>query len=442
MKTSKSDKAQEKKMVSKVHKLHEGLNLKEGTACVVLGGSSIAILTADGEVLKNPFYPNSVEEYIKGIVDAAVKHGRLKQDQPSVLLVAAPGAFQNEGAIAGLPPNFHRVQEDAKQRGMPNLFFRELVEEELSKYGYEKVRAYGYNDTVPALTATLSQPNTEEVLASFEKEAKVSNRGEYAISYLINGTGTGEGAIYPDTQKIITAEKGHLTPDYLWYELNPFFKYIIRFPQIGQNRSIERLVAGGPDRREPRHFTKILNAVLDILSASSYTDIQNELSVTLGFKNYQELVAADGSNGILRIKLTTEGASSLVELGQAIKEGSELAKRFRNVFAKAIGASLARMHFSIGEMPDPPLKTFIGPGEIRSSVLGFIRSDGSTTALFAGQKEVWKLLEDNAKAYAAAVLGDKPHLFKVMDINSTFPNIHPDFGGLPALAEQKLQRLK
>lgn len=431
-----------KSIKTKIHSTNNPLELEDGTSCVVLGGSSIATLSSNSEVKKNPFYPNSVEDYIKGIVEAGITYGRLNKDKAGILLVAAPGAFQNEGSIAGLPPNFHRVQEDARQRGMPNLFFRQLIEEELERKGYEQVKAYGYNDTVPALTATLSQPNTEEVLANLETQLGTDNKAEYAITYLINGTGTGEGAIHPDSQRIITAEKGHLTPDYLWYELNPFFKYIIKFPQIGQNRTIERLVAGGPDRREPRHFTKILNVILDILNDSNHREIHEELAQSLGFKNHAELLKADGDNGILKIKFSTEEASSLVELGQAIKAGSKLAVEFRNVFAKAIGASIARMHFAIGEMPDPPLKTFIGPNEIRSSVLGFIRSDGSTTALFAGQAEAWSLLENNAKAYAKALLGDKKHLFQVLDINSTFPNIHPDFGGLPALASKKLKRLK
>ncbi|MDX1919111.1 MAG: hypothetical protein SFU25_00070 [Candidatus Caenarcaniphilales bacterium] len=431
-----------KTIKTKINSGGDSLNLEDGTSCVVLGGSSIATLSDKGEVKKHPFYPNSVEDYIKGIVDSGLSYGKLQKGKPGILLVAAPGAFQNEGAIAGLPPNFHRVQEDAKQRGMPNLFFRQLIEEELEKRGYEQVKAYGYNDTVPALTATLCQPNAEEVLKDFEKKLGTNDRSEYAITYLINGTGTGEGAIYPNNHKIVTAEKGHLTPDYLWYELNPFFKYIIRFPQIGQNRTIERLVAGGPDRREPRHFTKILNVILDILNDQNRREVHEELSQALEFKNYQELLKADGENGILKIKFTTEGSSSLVELGQAIGAGSHLAVRLRNIFAKAIGASIARMHFAIGEMPDPPLKTFVGPNEIRSSVLGFIRSDGSTTALFSGQPEAWSLLENNAKAYAKALLGDKKHLFQVMDINSTFPNIHPDFGGLPALAAQKLSKFK
>ncbi|MDJ0626031.1 MAG: hypothetical protein QNJ31_06675 [Candidatus Caenarcaniphilales bacterium] len=423
----------------KVSKKNIGIELKSGTSCVVLGGSSIATLSSNGEVQKNQFYPNSVAEYVKGIVDAGISYGKIEKDKKGVLVIAAPGAFQNEGAIAGLPPNFHRVKEDAVQRGMPNLFFRQLIEEELEKRGYKETKAYGYNDSVPALCATLTQENTEEVLKDFENELGIHNRSEYSINYIINGTGTGEGEIEPDTQKVRTAEKGHLKPDYLWYELNPFFKFIIRFPEIGQNRTIERLVAGGPDRREARHFTKILNAILNILNSSDHPDIQG-LSRVLGFKNYEELIRADGENGILKTQFDTEEASSLVQLGQAIKDGSKLAVEFRNVFAKAIGSSLAMMHFAIGEMPDPPLKTFIGPNDIRSSILGFIRSDGSTTALFAGEQNAWKLLEENTKAYAKAMVGDKPHLVRVLDINGTFPNIHPDFGGLPALAANKLTK--
>jgi hypothetical protein len=418
--------------------LTENLLVPENnTSCVVMGGSSLATLSADGEVKKHPFYPNSVQEYIQGIVEAALSYGKLVKNEKGVLVIAAPGAFQNEGAIAGLPPNFHRVQDDAKQRGMPNLFFRQLVEEELKRKGYSHVKAYGYNDTVPALSATLTQPTTHEVLTAFEKELGSNDRSQYAIKYMINGTGTGEGVIYPDTHQIITAEKGHLKPNYLWYELNPFFKFIIRFPEIGQNRTIERLVAGGPDRREARHFTKILNAVITILNSHKHSEL-DELARVLEFKNFEELKAADGENGILKIKMNTEEASSLIQLGQAVQKGSILASRFKNAFAKALGSSLSLMHFAIGEMPDPPLKTFIGPNDIRPSVLGFIRSDGSTTALLGGDKEAWTLLEQNAKAYASACLPGKKHLFRVLDINATFPDIHPDFGGLPALAHKKL----
>ncbi len=417
------------------------LDLANNTSCVVLGGSSIATLAADGKVQKNSFYPASVQEYFTGIVEAAVNYGKLNKGEKGVLLIAAPGAFQNEGAIAGLPPNFHRVREDALQRGMPNLFFRQLIEEELFRQGYEKVKAYGFNDTVPALTATLSQPNTDQVLKSFEEELGIHDKSVYAIKYMINGTGTGEGGINPDTNRIVTAEKGHLKPDFLWYELNPFFKFVIRFPEIGQNRSIERLIAGGPDKREARHFTKILNAVLKILNDSQHQGL-NELAQSLNFANYAELIKADGENGILKMTINTEKASSLIQLGEAIKNGSELASRFRDVFAKALGSSFALMNFSIGEMPDPPLKTFIGPNDIRASVLGFIRSDGSTTALLANSHEAWKLLEQNAKAYAQAVMGENHHLFKVMDINATFPHIHPDFGGFPILAHKKLQNLR
>ncbi|HEY9885878.1 MAG TPA: hypothetical protein V6C96_01320 [Vampirovibrionales bacterium] len=413
------------------------IELANGTSCVVLGGSSIATLSNNEEVKKNSFYPSSVDEYIKGIVEAGITNGKLEKDKKGILLVAAPGAFQNEGSIAGLPPNFHRVKEDAEQRGMPNLFFRQLLEDELFKQGYKEVKAFGYNDSVPALAATLAQPNTEEVLEAFENELGVKDRSKYAITYLINGTGTGEGAIHPDTNTIITAEKGHLKPDFLWYELNPFFKFITRFPKIGGNRTIERLVAGGPDKREARHFTKLLNAVLDVLNESDHKD-NEELSRVLGFQNYAELIKADGESGILKQQMSTDEASSLVQLGQAIKRGSKLAVQFRNVFAQALGSSIARMHFAIGEMPDPPLNTFIGPQQVRSSLLGFIRSDGSTTALFANDEEPWKLLEQNAKAYAAALLPRTKHLVKVVDINKTFPRIHPDFGGLPKLAEKKL----
>lgn len=419
----------------------DALYLEEGTSCLVVGGSSLATLSSKGEVNKSPFYPSTVEEYMRGIVEAGINNGKLEKGKKGVLVIAAPGAFQNEGSIAGLPPNFHRVQDDARQRGMPNLFFRQLIEEELERKGYEDVSAYAYNDTVPALSATLTQPNTEAVLSEFEAELKSDDRSQYAIKYMINGTGTGEGVIYPDTHRIVTAEKGHLKADFLWYQLNPFFKYIIRFPEIGQNRSIERLIAGGPDRREARHFTKILNAILNILNNPKHSEIEG-LSRAFGFSNYAELLQADGPSGILKIKMNTEEASSLIQLGQAIKTGSQLALKFRQIFAKALGSSLALMHFAIGEMPDPPLKTFIGPNDIRSSILGFIRSDGSTTALLTGDPDAWKLLEDNAKAYAKAMLGDQPHLFRVLDINATFPNIHPDFGGLPVLAKKKLAEKK
>jgi hypothetical protein len=427
--------------ISAPKSIKEALIPAEGTACVVLGGSSLTSLDTKGEVKKHSFYPTSVEEYIKGIVEIGLDHSNLSKDKPGVLVVAAPGAFQNEGTIAGLPPNFHRVREDAIQRGMPNLFFRQLVEDELEKRGYIHVKAFGYNDAVPALSAVMSQSNTEEVLGTFEKELKNTDRSEYAIVYMINGTGTGEATLNPDSNKIVTAEKGHLKPNLLWYELNPFFKFMTRFPIVGQNRSIERLVAGGPDKREARHFTKILNAVLDVLNDKKNPELEG-LSRVLGFTNYDELLRADGENGILKTKMSTETASSLVQLGQAVKAGSKLAIEFRNIFAKALGASLAHMHFAIGEMPDPPLNTFIGPIEVRNSFLGFLRSDGSTTALIAGNDEAWTLLEQTAQNYAKAILDGRPHLLRVKDINSTFPNIHPDFGGLPTLAENKLAKLK
>ena len=258
---------------------------------------------------------------------------------------------------------------------------------------------------------------------------------------MINGTGTGEAAIYPDNNKIVTAEKGHLKPNLLWYELNPFYKFITRFPIVGQNRSIERLIAGGPDRREARHFTKILNAVLDILNQPQNPDVEG-LAQVLGFANYQELRQADGQHGILTTEISTEKASSLLQLGQAVQKGSKLAIELRNAFAMALGSSLAHMHFAIGEMPDPPLNTFIGPNEIRSSGLGFLRSDGSTTALLSDDKTAWDLVAKSAQDYAKSIMCQKPHCFKVLNINSTFPNIHPDFGGLPSLAEKKLAKLK
>jgi hypothetical protein len=416
------------------------LNLADGTSCVVLGGSSITTLSQNGEVKKHSFYPTTVEEYIKGIVDNALENGRLTKGNPGVLVVAAPGAFQNEGTVAGLPPNFHRVREDAIQRGMPNLFFKQLVEEELEERGYGSVKACGFNDAVPALTAILTQPNTQEVLQEFEGELKSQDRSTYAITYMINGTGTGEASIYPDNNKIVTAERGHLKPNLLWYELNPFFKFITRFAIVGKNRSIERLIAGGPDKREARHFTKILNAVLNVLNQPKHPEAL-ELAKILGFSSYDEMLKADGENGILKVKIDTDKASSLLQLGQATKAGSKLAIQFRNIFAKALGSSLAHMHFAIGEMPDPPLNTFIGPNDVRRSALAFIRSDGSTTALLAGDQEAWQILQESAQAYANGILSCNSHLFKVRDINTTFPNIHPDFGGLPVLAEKKLQKL-
>ena len=96
------------------------------------------------------------------------------------------------------------------------------------------------------------------------------------------------------------------------------------------------------------------------------------------------------------------------------------------------------MHFAIGEMPDAPLNTFIGPEQVRSYALGFLRSDGSTTALFAGDQEAWNIIEQSASDYAKYISASNSHCFKVLNINDTFPHIHPDFGGLPKLAEQKL----
>jgi|GEM_PF-3959043 len=415
------------------------IDLQEGTACVVLGGSSITTLSPSGEINKNQFYPTSLEEYVKGIVEASLSHGRLQKSRPGVLLVSAPGAFQNEGAIAGLPPNFHRVKEDALQRGIPNLFFRELVESELNKRGYGEVLAYGYNDAAPALAAVLSQSNTEEVLSGFETELNVK-RSDYAIKYIINGTGTGEASLYPDNSKILTAEKGHLKPNFLWYELNPFFKYITCLSVVGQNRSIERLLAGGPEQRTIRHFTKIFNAVVDSLKDPESPFLQG-LSEVLGFQNYQELQEADGQNGLLSLS-KQDSSLSLKDLGVCIEAGSAVALSIRNAFARALGSAAAYMHFVVGEMPDTPLNTFIGPLDIRHSALAFIRSDGSTTALFAQDKEAWNILERGAQDYAKANLRDEPHLFKVLNINEIFPNIHPDFGGLPELAADKLARIR
>ncbi|MDX1918671.1 MAG: hypothetical protein SFT81_05980 [Candidatus Caenarcaniphilales bacterium] len=424
--------------------LKSQLELVVGCSCVVVGGSSLTSLSSKGEVEKHHFYPTSVEEYINGIVDAALQYGRLEKSKPGVLMVAAPGAFQNEGTIACLPPNFHRVQEDARQRGMPNLFFRSLVEEELQKRGFDQVKAYGYNDAVPALVATLTQPNTEEVLTEFEEELASKERSDYAVAYMINGTGTGEAAIYPDSHRIVTAEKGHLKPNFLWYELNPFFKYITRLPIVGQNRSIERLIAGGPHRREIRHFTKILNAVLDLLVLEEHPD-QAGLVRALGYPSIGALRKADTPSGLLKIHLTQKKEASNLGIGHlsdGIKSNSDLAVRLRNIFARAVGSAFAYMHFAIGEMPDTPLNTFIGPNDIRCSALGFIRSDGSTTALLGGDPKVWEILEHGAQDYSKAMLDGTPHLFRVKEINHTFPDIHPDFGGLPALAAAKLEKFR
>jgi hypothetical protein len=422
------------------------LTLSDGTACIVLGGSSMALLATSGDVEKVSFYPKNLQEYLDGIVDSAIHSGKLKKNEAGVLVVAAPGAFHNEGTLVGLTDNFHRVRDDAIQRGMPNIFFRDLVEAELAKKGYNKTKVYGYNDTVPAISATLGQPNTEEVLQTFErelysKERDIKDRSQYVIKYMINGTGTGDASMFPDTGKVLTCEKGHLKPDFLWYQINPFFKYVTRLQVVGQNRTIERLIAGGPNNREARHFTRILNTVLNVLNNPQDPEA-NDIAKVLGFQNYDEMLRADGPNGILTTKINTEGASSLQQIGEAILKGSGLALNIRDIFARALGSAMAFMHFAIGEMPDVPLNTFISPADVRYSALGFIRSDGSTTALLGTEGRGWEILEKAAQEYAHAIVGNKPHLFKVLNINTTFPNIHPDFGGLPHLAKTKLDKLK
>ncbi len=413
------------------------LKLAEGTACLILGGSSLTTLAPDGSVEKHSFYPTNVEEFLGGILGGALGYGRLNKGKAGVLVLAGPGAFQNEGATVALVPSQHRVKDDAKQRGLSHFPLKQLLETRFREAGYA-VHVFAYNDAVPALTAVMSQPNTEQVLSDFEQKLSSPSRSSYAVKYMINGTGTGEATLHPDTLELITAEKGHLKPNYLWYELNPFFKLATQLPLVGQNRSIERLIAGGPDLREARHFTKILNAVIAVLR-----DPQHSLNAgfchLLGFSSLEELTAADGKAGILGLDLQTEGASSLRSLGNALGHGSILAQRLRNKLARALGVSLAHLHFCIGEMPDAPLHTFIGVHDIRPSALAFLRSDGSTTALFANSPECWVELNRGARDYAFALLGDRPHLLEVLDINSVFPNIHPDFGGLPELAASKLR---
>ena len=418
------------------------LALAPGTACVVVGGSSLTTLSAQGEVKKHSFYPGTLEEYTDGITTAALQYGRLERDTPGILLVAAPGAFQHEGRTATLPPSFAKVKDDSIQRGMPFLFFNQLIEEKFEKRGYHKVKVHGYNDTVPALMATMSQPNTPAVLGAFEGALHTSDRSTYAIKYLINGTGTGEASLLPDTNKIITAEKGHLKPNLLWYELNPFYKWATLLPDVGQNRTIERLVAGGPADRTPRHFTKIFNTILKELSTAQ-AEVNQELALALGFANHAELRNADGSSP--QRLLNDQGLwpeLTLKQLGAAIDAQNPLGLALQRVFARALGTAFAHMHFAIGEMPDSPLNTYIGALDVRRSALGFIRSDGSTTALLGNATATWKILETGAQEYAARVLSStERHLFTVLNMNVVFPHMHPDFGGLPTLAEKKRLKL-
>lgn len=428
----------------------DNLSLASGTACIVLGGSSITTLDSEGVVQKHDFYPKTVEDYFKGIVDYALEHGSLIKGQKGVLLVSAPGAFQNEGAIAGLPPSFHKVKEDAEQRGFPNLFFRQLLEEELASRGYESVKAYGYNDAVPALVATICQENTDEVLTAFEKKLGTYDRSKYAIKYMINGTGTGDATLMPDSKKVVTAEKGHLKPNLLWYQLNPLYKFATRFTIVGKNRTIERLVAGGPTQRSVRHFSKILKELLTVLNTQD-SPHNDELSQILGFANYQELITYNQEQDLLGVALDEDNEMSLLQtLGSFIKLENKIAIAFRNAFAQALGSSMAYMNYVLGEMPDSPLNTFIGADDIRYSVLGFMRTDGSTTALLGNDEQAWALLNKNAQLYAEAILNmhgscpvkyDHNIIFNILNINETFPNIHPDFGGLPQLAKDKLNKL-
>ncbi len=415
------------------------LELTNNTACLVVGGSSITSLSASGNIDKHSFYPKTLEEYLNGIVDTALQYGRLNKNTKGVAIIALAGAVQREGELVGLTENFRLVREDAQQqKGMHILLFRQLVEEEFAKRGYN-IRVFGYNDTVPALSAIISQPNTNEVLNNFEEELGIHDKSLYSLKYMINGTGTGEASLNPDTAIITTAEKGHLKPNYLWYTINPFFKFITRFAIVGENRSIERSLAGGPAQRSVRHFSKILNEVIMVLKNKNHAEVEG-LSQVLGFRNREELVKADGINGVLNIIPDETKPSVLPDLGKAIERGSQVAINIKNAFARGLGSSMAYMHFAMGEMPDTPLNTFIGPNDIRESALGFIRNDASTTALLTG-KEVWETLNQSAQQYANAVLINKPNLFKVLNINEVFPNIHPDFGGLPALAESKLKNL-
>jgi hypothetical protein len=413
------------------------LALAAGTACVVVGGSSITTLDREGEISKIAFYPTSLDEYLEGIVDAALTSGRLVSDAPGVLLVSSPGAFQREGETAALPPNFHRVNDDAAQRGMPYLAFRDLLESFLKDKGYAQVQAYGYNDAVPALVAIPEQPQAGSVLAALD--ARTSS-----LTYMVNGTGTGEASLWPDTKQVMTAEKGHLKPNLLWYRLNPFFEAASRISLVGANRSLERLMAGGPAEREPRHFTKILEAVLDVFERRRGDDVvRGVLAESLGLGSYQEVLDADSECGLLAMRRAGGAEESVLRLlPLAAKQGSRLAQRIQVAFAAGLGASLAHMHYAIGEMPDYPLKTFVYPHQVRPNVWGFIRSDGSTTAALSGSETAWRALRDNAHAYACAVTGNPDAEVRIMDVNHCFPDIHPDFGGFPELAAQKLAGIR
>lgn len=413
------------------------LDLADNSSCLVLGGSSLTTLSADLSIQKHNFYPKTLDEYINGIVDAALQYGKLHKNHRGVLVTALAGAVQREGELVGLTDNFRLVRDDAVQRGMNNLFFRQLVEDEFVNRGYE-ISVFGYNDTVPALSATMSQPNTEAILREFEQELGTSDRSRYALKYMINGTGTGEATLLPDSGKIITAEKGHLKPCYLWYRLNPLFRFVTRLSVVGQNRTVERTIAGGPNQRSARHFSKILNEIISVLKDKSHPEADG-LSVVLGFQSHADLMASDVPGGLLAITPDEDQPSSLIQLGQAVSRNSRPALAIRNAFARALGSAMAFMHFAIGEMPDVPLHTFIGLNEVRESALGFIRSDGSTTALLSTDTESWAILNRGARDYADAVLGaDNGHLFRILNINTAFPDIHPDFGGLPKLAEKKL----
>ncbi len=415
------------------------LELSENTSCAIIGGSSLTTLSSKQEISKHGFYPKTVDEYINNLVDLALEFGKIKKGQKGSLVVALAGAVQSEGERVGLTENFRLVREDHLQRGMPYFFFKQLVEAELKERGYKEIEVFGYNDAVPAISAILCQENTEEVLSNFENELNLKGKDSYSIKYMINGTGTGEANLNPDTAKIITAEKGHLKPSLLWYELNPFFKFMSRFSVIGQNRSIERLIAGGPTHKSPRHFSRLFSTSIELLRKGNGNE-QNELAIILGFENYEELVRADNPNNLLQSDINSLSENSpLMKLGSAVKENNRLALSFSRVFANALGSSFACMHYSIGEMPDSPLNTFIGINDIRHSALGFIRSDGSTTALLSSDPEKWQILNNSAERYAS-LISNKPNekLFKILDINQTFPNIHPDFGGLPRLAAQKL----
>lgn len=418
------------------------LRLQENTACLVVGGSSITTLCEKGEINKHSFYPKNLDEYKDGIVSFALECGRLKKESAGVLLASLAGAVQREGELVGLTENFRLVREDAIQRGMPVLLFKKVIEEEFARRGYKNIKVFGYNDAVPALVATLNQPNTEEILKDFERKLGTSDRSLYSLKYLINGTGTGEATLSPDTREVITAEKGHLKPNYLWYRLNPFFRYVTRLPIVGENRTFERTIAGGPTERSARHFSKILNAVILCLQKKQNAEEAEGIARVLGFMNYEEFVKADGPNGLLKIQPEEDKPSSLPKLGQAVKNGSLPAARIRDAFARALGTAMAHMNFVVGQMPDVPLNTFIGINEIRSSALGFIRSDGSTTALLGKSPEAWQILNQSAREYCQAYLGDSESFaFEILDINETFPHVHPDFGGLPALAGFKLNKL-